>query len=143
MDGNGAYQDTIQEFSVNYSSDGGLWSCALVSTIDVAYPHYSVSGFVTASGATTNLNILYDSIKGSKHQLSGEAIGFGTAMNLTLFAISDYVSSANDAFAYVDVAGKYKVYFSSDRTGKGNYDLYRYNVLTFDKEVPAFLKAGF
>lgn len=49
--------------------------------------------------------------------------------------IPDYIpedSSVKDASPFVDVPTK-KVYFSSDRKKGNNFDLYRYNNMTFDK----------
>ncbi len=51
-------------------------------------------------------------------------------------AIAIYSSDVNDRDPYVDIIDNYKVYFSSDRYGKGNYDLYRYNLKTFNITQP-------
>lgn len=49
--------------------------------------------------------------------------------------ISAYASSYSDRDPFVDNGGSCSVYFASDRYGKGNYDLYRYNENTFDKSA--------
>lgn len=49
-------------------------------------------------------------------------------------AIAVYSSAYNDRDPFID-GDTMQVYFSSDRFGKNNYDLYRYNYLTFDKVV--------
>jgi len=45
--------------------------------------------------------------------------------------VEAYLSKFNDMSPFVDTTDKFKVYFASDRYGKGNYDLYRYNIDTF------------
>lgn len=132
---------SIQQYYFNTATGAPNWTFS--SIIEVSSLHYSTGEFVTTSGPSTNMYILYDNISGSKHQLGGEVYSFGTTTNTTAFSIKDYASSANDAFPYIDTAGGYKVYFASDRAGNGNYDLYRYNILTYDKEVPSSLREGF
>jgi hypothetical protein len=51
-----------------------------------------------------------------------------------IYNISDYSSSYNDGYPCIDVA-TLKVYFSSTRFGKGFWNLYRFNIKTFDKEI--------
>jgi hypothetical protein len=58
----------------------------------------------------------------------------GTGMTSNLSKISAYASQYNDKDPFIDLATM-QVYFSSDRNGKGNFDLYRYNVKTFDKVI--------
>lgn len=54
------------------------------------------------------------------------------------FSVLPYLSSYNDKEAIVDQDDS-KVYFSSDRYGKGNYDLYRYNLVRYDTVKGVFL----
>ncbi|OHD53803.1 MAG: hypothetical protein A2014_11000 [Spirochaetes bacterium GWF1_49_6] len=42
-----------------------------------------------------------------------------------------YQSKFNDISPFIDHEGGFKVYFASDRYGKGNFDLYRYNIYTY------------
>ncbi len=93
--------------------------------------------FIIAGVIPGSLNQLYGELgtEPTNSQLYGQA-GLNTAM---LFPSQPYSSAYNDAHPFMDQAGGYKVYFASDRYGKGNYDLYRYNNMTFDKEIPSSL----
>jgi len=124
------------------STSTGFWVSTNNITLSIFL--YSSAGFQTTSGSAQNLYILYDTISGSKHQLLGLVYVInGATTNQTQFPIPSYSSSANDADPCIDIAGGYKVYFSSDRYGNGYYNLYRYNVQTFDKQVPSSLRSGF
>jgi hypothetical protein len=78
-----------------------------------------------------------DTLVKNKHQLLLEGtlkIDYGTFALISNIAINDtiYSSGFNDISPFVDFAGGGKIYFASDRFGKGNYDLYRYNVFTLN-----------
>ncbi len=77
--------------------------------------------------------VIYQNFAGGVYQITG-AVSI-TNKYLLPFAITNYNSTFNDITPFVDVTGGYKVYFASDRFGKGNYDLYRYNDITFDKII--------
>ncbi len=142
VDGTGSGAKTFQEYYFHslFVSAGFTWS--FTNAINLTVPHYSASEFVTTAGPATNMYIIYDTFSGAIRQLAGEVWSFGNVTNLSTFAISNYSSTADDAYPYVDTGGGYKVYFASDRLGKG-FNLYRYNVMTYDKEVPSSLRSGF
>lgn len=71
----------------------------------------------------------------TNNQLSG-FMYFSQTNGLLSFNTPAYSSKYRDITPYIDVGGGYKVYFASDRYGKGNFDLYRYNHVTFDKVLP-------
>lgn len=74
-------------------------------------------------------NTRYLIIQSSLNQIWGSTIA-GVSTNL--FDIPAYSSSYNDRDPFIDWGGTlWPVYFSSDRLGKGNYDLYRYNTKTY------------
>lgn len=61
---------------------------------------------------------------------------------INVIAVSEYtptISSYRDRSPFVDVGDSYKVYFASDRYGKGNFDLYRYNTKTFEKSLASYV----
>ncbi len=126
---------------LNYSWNAGYWM--QTGSIAVSSPHNSVAGYQVSSGPFTSLYMLYDSTAGSKRQLSGEVwITEASLTGLAPYPISAYSSSFNDAYPFIDAADHYKVYFSSDRYGKGYYNLYRYNTTTYDAQIPSLWKGG-
>ncbi len=130
---------SIQIFSIT------MYGWNLYSTITVNSPQNSIGGYLLTSGGFANVFLLYDSVNSGIHQLGGELWSQNAKAGtnfLNAFNISDYTSSANDAYPFVDTGDSYKVYFASDRYGKGNYDLYRYNTTTYDREVPSYFKNG-
>ncbi|NPV02635.1 MAG: hypothetical protein HPY53_14775 [Brevinematales bacterium] len=76
-----------------------------------------------------------DSIVAGKHQISLEGsvkfsiLTFSVSSNINLRS-EIYQSGFNDISPFIDYADGAKLYFASDRYGKGNYDLYRYNIYT-------------
>lgn len=56
----------------------------------------------------------------------------------TFYPVGPYQSAFNDRDPFVD-EGDAKIYFSSDRFGKGNYDLYRHNVMRYTAIQAPFL----
>lgn len=93
-------------------------------------PIYSMNGYLEewAVGANqyTNYYLIATSF-GGKRQLYLARKGFGINR---VDRISSYSSYYNDEDPDIDMFKK-KVYFSSDR--RGNYDLYRFNIVTYDK----------
>ncbi|MGA2142976.1 MAG: hypothetical protein ABSG94_11220 [Brevinematales bacterium] len=117
-----------------YHWNAGYWMAS--TTITVSAPHNSAAGFQNANGSFASLYMLYDSTSGSKRQLNGEISVTGPANAYSAINMPVYASSANDAYPFIDTADNYKVYFASDRYGKGNYDLYRYNNTAYNNQVP-------
>ncbi len=125
---------------LNYSWNAGYWM--QTGSILASSPHNSVAGYQVSSGTFTSIYMLYDSTPGAKRQLGGEIYITGPASGLATYAISAYASSFNDAYPFIDTADHYKVYFSSDRYGKGYYNLYRYNTTTYDAQIPSLWRGG-
>ena len=90
-------------------------------------PILSVDGFSYDYEHSFIINVMVE----NKYRLYG---GYYCIEPLTnyLYPIKEYSSPYNDKDPCIDLATM-KVYFASDRYGKGNYDLYRYNILTFDE----------
>ncbi|OHD56026.1 MAG: hypothetical protein A2Y33_11270 [Spirochaetes bacterium GWF1_51_8] len=89
------------------------------------------------NGDTIDLYIA-EIVTGGKHQLAAEGwvkSGYFTNTVIQQLNISSelYSSAYNDITPFIDYQGGFKVYFASDRYGKGNYDLYRYNIYTYNK----------
>ncbi|NPV02003.1 MAG: hypothetical protein HPY53_11545 [Brevinematales bacterium] len=60
-------------------------------------------------------------------------VGFGYTNLLFNISTPDYISKFNDITPFIDHQGGFKVYFASDRYGKkDNFDLYRYNIYTYN-----------
>jgi hypothetical protein len=59
---------------------------------------------------------------------------FSGSFSLGLAVFPDYASAYQDTDPMVDPK-TLQVYFASDRNGSGNFDLYRYNVKTFDQAM--------
>ncbi len=78
----------------------------------------------------------YYIFQNSSSQLWGGAVtSFGDVTNF--FSIPAYASSYHDRDPFIDYGDvSWPVYFSSDRYGRGNFDLYRYNSMTFKKVIP-------
>jgi predicted outer membrane repeat protein len=66
-------------------------------------------------------------VQDGKHQIYA-----GNSLLPSAFKVPAYMSAFNDFTPFVDPL-TYKVYFASDRFGKGNFDLYRYNTLTYEQ----------
>ncbi|OHD56027.1 MAG: hypothetical protein A2Y33_11275 [Spirochaetes bacterium GWF1_51_8] len=67
-----------------------------------------------------------------KYKILAEGIFYGAMSTRFDISTSLYQSEDNNISPYIDIESGYKVYFASDRYGKGNYDLYRYNILTYN-----------
>jgi hypothetical protein len=103
---------------------GGYWISNNI--IDAGFPVESANGF-SMDGMDYYILNSGTSLFG-KRQIMG---GIVSPMTNVFIRATDYISSYNDMTPFVDPL-TYKVYFASDRYGKGNYDLYRYNTLTFN-----------
>lgn len=103
------------------------------------------------NGKTMNLsktayaaNGFYDPIFGSTHYIfqnsanqlwAGKVSLSNTVTNF--FDLPLYASRYRDIDPFVDSGDPlWKVYFASDRNGKGNFDLYRYNYMTYRVVAP-------
>ena len=60
----------------------------------------------------------------------------GNSEDGTLDPVYVYSSYSEDFTPFIDTE-TFKVYFASDRYGFGNYDLYRYNYVTYDLTMAA------
>jgi hypothetical protein len=123
-----------------YAFSSGSWTPT--NTIAVPIPNNSAAGYQVPFGTFTNLYLLNANTAGSKSQLGGEISLTGPATNTSTFSIPAYASGYNDAYPFIDIADNYKVYFSSDRYGKGYYNLYRYNITTYNAQVPSAQKSA-
>jgi hypothetical protein len=109
---------------------------------DNSNPITSVSGFRTVDPndymETATWHILSVTADG-RNQIcvSGISNDYGS-VSYKYFRVSPYVSAFNDKDPYVDI-DDLKVYFSSDRYGKGNFDLYRYNDARYDRVFGKFM----
>lgn len=104
----------------NWSSEGDGGSFTL--------PISKVDGFEINTPSWEQIFIFSAKASG-KYQLYGGTITYVSSFS---YSISRYISTYNDKDPCIDLETM-KVYFASDRYGKGNYDLYRYNIITFDK----------
>ncbi|OHD56028.1 MAG: hypothetical protein A2Y33_11280 [Spirochaetes bacterium GWF1_51_8] len=100
---------------------------------------YSMSGVNINNNYNSNFNsydlIVNETSSGGKKQLTPEASSIfyvlGVYQNSSIPVSSGFYASAyNDISPMIDHQGGFKVYFASDR--KGTYDLYRYNIHTFN-----------
>lgn len=105
-----------------YTFSEGFWS--FLSNIIFNIPVASISGFNT-NGVDYYIAASIKSVFGVQQLL------YGDSDTGTLAPIPFYISDADDGTPFVDTE-TYKVYFASTRFGKGNFDLYRYNYLTYD-----------
>ncbi|OHD56023.1 MAG: hypothetical protein A2Y33_11255 [Spirochaetes bacterium GWF1_51_8] len=125
---------------------------SLVQTHLLLTPHFYVNTYLLPSPNGYTLLFAKDVLSGGKHQISAESVAYisYTVTNIIVFVTnitninltnknvipSDlYISGYNDIHPTVDIAGEYKIYFASDRNEDefpGDYDLYRYNIDTFD-----------
>jgi len=94
-------------------------------------PIYGIDGFYTNFFLADGFGFIFTTIISGKYRLYGGFISDEMSTNYA-YSVSEYISSYNDKDPCIDLATM-KVYFASDRYGKGNYDLYRYNILTFDE----------
>ena len=116
----------------------GFWDAGIYPSA----PTYSISGFFDSYGGGSGIGnyFICDSFTNGKRQIS-VYVYINTEVpvttNITTFYfIPQYESSYNDINPFVDKDGGFKVYFSSDRNG--TYDLYRYNITTFDNLVDEY-----
>lgn len=111
----------------------GAWDSLVMTNkfIPSVKPIYAMNGYLEewSVGANQYTNyFIFESDNSGKRQLFLGKIGFGALTNVS--AIPLYASGYNDREPDIDLKTM-KVYFSSDR--RGTYDLYRYNIATFDK----------
>jgi hypothetical protein len=110
---------------MNVATGGFQWGA--YSSINVG------SGIDSANGYKDGLFEFYILCR-ANNRFSGLSY-FPQTNGIKPFNVDSYASESMDKYPYIDFSGNYKVYFASDRYGKGNFDLYRYNTLTFDKVV--------
>jgi hypothetical protein len=123
--------NTWQNYAWN-SSVG--WYLPNTSDISADKPIYSVDGYSGSNDQWVNFYI-FDVLDSGRHQLYGGDINnIGGSVVTNFSPIFLYSSDFNDQDPCIDLETM-KVYFSSDRYGLGNFDLYRYNILTYDTVV--------
>jgi hypothetical protein len=112
----------------------------LSTNIILSKPVHSINGISIKHTNMDYIDLFIEEVSiNGKKQLSAEGIFYhnivGMGFQKVPLAIStpDYGSKFNDITPFIDQVGGFKVYFASDRYGNGNYDLYRYNVYTFNK----------
>lgn len=92
---------------------------------------YAANGFYEP----VSENFYYIFQNSSSQLWGGSVTNFGNVTNF--FSIPLYASSYHDRDPFIDYGDLFwPVYFSSDRYGRGNFDLYRYNSMTFKKVIP-------
>lgn len=106
-----------------WAFSGNGWTNS-TQTISSEIPIASVSGF-------NKDGIDYYIGNTTKMPFGVQQIVYGNSLKSGLFPVPFYVSEFDDFSPFVDTE-TYKVYFASTRYGLGNYDLYRYNYLTYD-----------
>jgi hypothetical protein len=100
---------------------------------------FGIDGY-TAPSPYFGQIFLADIVNNSQHQLYfgglwvSNTSGTSHVILTNIFKISDYSSSYDDGYPCIDLTTM-KVYFSSKRFGKGFWNLYRFNIKTFDKEI--------
>lgn len=127
-----------------YFSEGSIY---FDYSTNLLTPAYSANGFfIPVQNGHGDVFIKTVKIR-EKFQLAAELLSKTTIItqitfptNYTLtnsftipntLPLDPYASAFNDMSPFVDTVDDFKVYFASDRYGKGNYDLYRYNIYTF------------
>jgi hypothetical protein len=83
---------------------------------------------------------VFSAVKNGKFQIyAGGITNFqGMPVGQSFYNVGPYSSIYNDKDPYIDEDDT-KLYFASDRYGKGNYDLYRQNVVRYDTIKAPFL----
>ena len=100
---------------------------------------YGIDGYTAPSPYYGQL-FLMDIQSNSQRQLYFGALwvsntsGTSHVILTNIYQISDYSSGYNDGYPCIDLTTM-KVYFSSTRYGKGFWNLYRFNIKTFDREI--------
>ncbi len=138
-----APQNPEEEFFICYGN----------STVDIY--NYDGSVYQNTSPLTLSKSPVSISILKVQTNVSGNYINFmlmgdasgnlmGEVQSYTNFgntlaqdrniALQDYQSTFRDITPFMDSRDGFKVYFASDRYGKGNFDLYRYNIQTYNKQ---------
>ncbi len=124
-----------EEWEWNAASSGDWMYMNSCTLSNMVAPVFSVDGFMTELGVESWVDWFIISVKvgGSFQIYAGAEWSYpsgGEGHNY--FPVPFYTSSFNDKDPFVDVTD-FRVYFASDRYRKNNYDLYRYNILTYDK----------
>ncbi|OHD56024.1 MAG: hypothetical protein A2Y33_11260 [Spirochaetes bacterium GWF1_51_8] len=95
------------------------------------------SGNIIENDSTNFDTIIYlkENYLAGKTQIEIElaVVTGGFMTNSFILSPGVYASSYNDSTPSMDFYCGFKLYFASDRYGKGNYDLFRYNIVTPDK----------
>lgn len=113
-------------------SAGPCWKPVTVLSSSFTNNVYSTSGYMISVVSNTSYFLL-DALSGGKRKFF---FLYNQGSFINIFAtIPAYISSYNDRDVDIDLQTM-KIYFSSDRFGRGNFDLYRYNHVTFDKIIP-------
>jgi hypothetical protein len=118
-------------WNTNAFSTSPCWNSPSSMLIGSTTSVLGIDGYHIGTTSWTNIYI-YDVLFEGKRTLFKGFVASAPATNFQ--QILEYASDFNDAQPCLDLITM-KVYFSSDRYGKGNYDLYRYNTLTFDKAM--------
>ena len=136
----GASSTSIYQWSVYAAGNTEYWS-TYIPQFDAGQAGnvYSIDGY-TAPSPYFGQIFLMDIMSNSQHQLYFGGLwvsntSLSSHVILTnIFKISDYGSSYDDGYPCIDLTTM-KVYFSSKRFGKGFWNLYRFNNMTFDREI--------
>ena len=102
-------------------------------------PVYSINGYAISESYYTTNWYIFSVMKNGKHQIFAGADN-NVDYSQCFFPVKPYESTYNDKDPIID-GDDQKVYFASDRYGKGNYDLYRYNLVRYDAVKPVLLSA--
>jgi len=116
-----------------------IWDTSFASTNNLINSPYAVNSISVRTNYDDYIDFYIEQVSSKgKSSLSAEGIsshytGSNTVYNPFTISTPDYNSIFNDITPFIDQDGGFKVYFASDRYGKGNFDLYRYNTYTFNK----------
>ncbi|NPV02002.1 MAG: hypothetical protein HPY53_11540 [Brevinematales bacterium] len=118
-----------------YSEISGSW--AYQGATNFSGNILSMNGINVVTNTMTGDTVYLYAFGNSGHQLAASGnIYFDNGSNFVSspfdISTSIYKSKFNDISPFIDKEGGFKLYFASDRNGKGNYDLYRYNIYTFN-----------
>ena len=118
-----------------YSEISGSW--AYQGATNFSGNILSLNGINVITNSMTGDTVYLYAFGNANHQLaaSGNIYFYNGSIYVNSpfdISTSIYKSDFKDISPFIDKEGGFKVYFASDRYGKKKYDLYRYNIYTFN-----------
>lgn len=126
-----AFGDTQwYEWTWDASMNGSFYSQYNNTLSNVNVPLHSVDGYfeMTLLDYDFHWYVFSALINGKQQIYAGSYDSYGAN---NFYKVIPYSSEYNDKDPVIDEED-HKVYFASDRYGKGNFDLYRYNLVRYD-----------